>query len=358
LVDCPVARWTRDRNADLKYLSSHQALSDLANFHAFMSYKYSLSPANKWISWGGSYPGMLAAWVRLRFPHLIHAAVSSSAPVRAKEEMTEYNDIAAAAYSVASVGGSKACTAAIAKGHQLVGELMLSAPGRATLGKLFHLDNKTAAGLANRPQQRDFAGEGVAYFPSQGNDPASTDPFSNIKLICEMMTNTSAGDEVKRLAAVRNGQQSWLHDTAESSAGMPDFWGYQTCTEFAFYQTCDVGSDCMYTQGLDLLADEESFCQSEFKIPEVLVKANVDDTNTFYGGDHPAGTRVLWVNGEVDPWHGLSVLKNLSAEMPAIWVPGASHHAWTHPSADCTQDTVIKARKQIRDQVTKWLAEE
>merc|ERR1719199_2273266 len=100
------------------------------------------------------------------------------------------------------------------------------------------------------------------------------------------MTNSSIGDEVYRLALVRKDQMtSGLRDAVSKSraaSGVPDYWGYQTCTEFAFYQTCDVGSDCMYTQGLDLLADEEAFCMSEFKIPKDLIKANVDDTNTFY----------------------------------------------------------------------------
>jgi len=46
---------------DYKYLSSAQAVEDLALFHGFVSDTYSLDAAkNKWVSWGGSYPGMLA----------------------------------------------------------------------------------------------------------------------------------------------------------------------------------------------------------------------------------------------------------------------------------------------------------
>jgi serine protease 16 len=37
----------------------------------------------------GSYPGMLAGWLRLKFPHLLRAAVASSAPVRIVVEMRE-----------------------------------------------------------------------------------------------------------------------------------------------------------------------------------------------------------------------------------------------------------------------------
>ena len=35
------------------------------------------------LAFGGSYSGATCAWMRQRYPHLIHAAVASSAPVRA-----------------------------------------------------------------------------------------------------------------------------------------------------------------------------------------------------------------------------------------------------------------------------------
>jgi len=42
---------------NLKYLSSEQALADLASFRQYMTDKLQLS-GNKWIAFGGSYPGM------------------------------------------------------------------------------------------------------------------------------------------------------------------------------------------------------------------------------------------------------------------------------------------------------------
>lgn len=57
---------------NLKYLSSEQAVMDIANFHSFISQEYSLdSINNRWITWGGSYPGMMASFARLKFPHLV-----------------------------------------------------------------------------------------------------------------------------------------------------------------------------------------------------------------------------------------------------------------------------------------------
>jgi len=75
----------------LQYLSSQQALGDIATFHAQITANYSLdtSPTttNKWVAFGGSYPGMMAGFARLKLPHLFHAAVSSSSPWKAQMDM-------------------------------------------------------------------------------------------------------------------------------------------------------------------------------------------------------------------------------------------------------------------------------
>lgn len=56
---------------NLKYLNSEQALADLAAFRVSMAEKFNLTKS-KWISFGGSYPGSLSAWFRLKYPHLVH----------------------------------------------------------------------------------------------------------------------------------------------------------------------------------------------------------------------------------------------------------------------------------------------
>ena len=134
--------------------------------------------------------------------------------------------------------------------------------------------------------------------------------------------------------------------------------GYQTCTEFGFYQTCEVGSDCFYTQGLDLLADEDGFCQVLYNISETQIQSNIDASNAFYGGRKPNATRILYPNGEVDPWKSQGVLESPGPELPVMLVKGASHHAWTHPSLPTDQATVVQARLDIKKQVAEWLKEE
>ncbi|XP_050513606.1 putative serine protease F56F10.1 [Diabrotica virgifera virgifera] len=69
---------------NLVYLTSQQALRDLAFFIEAMNQKYNLTRDVKWIVFGGSYSGNLAAWLRLKYPHLVHGAMSASAPLLAK----------------------------------------------------------------------------------------------------------------------------------------------------------------------------------------------------------------------------------------------------------------------------------
>merc|ERR1711892_1185849 len=67
---------TEDMSTEnMRYLSSRQGLEDLGHFMTAMNAKYDLST---WITFGGSYPGSLSAWVNLRFPHLVGGSVSSS----------------------------------------------------------------------------------------------------------------------------------------------------------------------------------------------------------------------------------------------------------------------------------------
>jgi predicted alpha/beta superfamily hydrolase len=67
----------------MAFLSSEQALADLVSFVEQMKVAWNLTD-NKWITFGGSYPGSLSAWARLKYPHVFHGAVSASAPVLAQ----------------------------------------------------------------------------------------------------------------------------------------------------------------------------------------------------------------------------------------------------------------------------------
>lgn len=362
---CPVKHF--NGTSALKYLSSRQAVEDVASFVRQMRKLYGLTDANKWVTFGGSYPGMLAGWSRLRHPELIHAAVASSAPVHAKLDMSEYNDALANAYTVSDnrVGGSPECRIAIREGHRQLEVMLESSEGAAAAERLLGF---AKGDLSTLEQQQNLLGSGAAEFPGQENDPACGYEACNIRKICVIMLDTSHGNEAHRLAVVRQRQSAWPSKSARDlltsglSDVLPNFWFYQTCTEFGFYQTCLKDSNCMFVQNLDVQAMAKGCKDYGISIPDIA--ENIKATNRHYGGLTPfgpsekLGSCVVWPNGEVDPWATLSVLKSPGAAQPVIWVEGASHHAWTHPSAGSDQASVVEARGKIRRQVDDFLQQD
>ncbi|GAB2282808.1 hypothetical protein Dimus_017344 [Dionaea muscipula] len=81
---------------NLRYLSSKQALFDLATFRQFYQTSLNLkrnraTAENPWFVFGVSYPGALSAWFRLKFPHLTCGSLASSAVVRAVYDFPEFD---------------------------------------------------------------------------------------------------------------------------------------------------------------------------------------------------------------------------------------------------------------------------
>lgn len=120
----PVANFSTEN----LHLSSQQTLADLAVFIEFVVKKYKLdigeNGRNKIIAFGGSYSGALAAWVRIKYPHLIYASVTSSAPIFAQLDFSEYNQVVAESMATPEVGGSEECAKAIYTGFKEIDQYL------------------------------------------------------------------------------------------------------------------------------------------------------------------------------------------------------------------------------------------
>jgi hypothetical protein len=346
---------------NLKWLNTEQALGDLAHFIATMNEQYQITSSNRWVTWGGSYPGMLAALTRFRYPHLVHAAVSSSAPLQASVDMPGYNNVVSHSLTVSEVGGSAKCLETVVEGHKAIGEMLQSSAGRRELEKKFNVCKPLS--LDNVKNQEEFAGNGVVYIPVQSNDPSCTSANCDIGSICKLLTDETIGTPLDRLASLSAAMNpaciSANYDSMIqfwANPANPDrTWLYQTCTEWGFYQTCETGSQCPYTQGLHTIDVDLEICQTAFGISGDAVYKQIANTQAIYGGDKIQSSRIMFTNGEIDPWHANSVLVPPNAQEPTLWVKGASHHFWTHEPLPTDSQEVVAARQQIFSQVKSWL---
>merc|ERR1711971_750096 len=110
---------TEDMSVEnLGYLSSRQGLHDLAHFMAAMNTQHRIT--GNWVTFGGSYPGSLSAWMRLRFPHLVAGSVSSSGPLFAKLDFSEYLQVVMDALDTTGPGCNMALAEALATAETML----------------------------------------------------------------------------------------------------------------------------------------------------------------------------------------------------------------------------------------------
>jgi hypothetical protein len=152
--------------------------------------------------------------------------------------------------------------------------------------------------MPSRQEAGEWAGDGVIEVPSQENDPSCTTDLCDIGRICAALLDAAAatgGDDVSALAAVSAGQHQGRCLASSAAVGLDDAslaaaearllaapaaasvlsWPYQTCTEWGFYQTCELGSRCPFVQGYHNLTQSLRMCQVLFQKDQAAVQEQV-----------------------------------------------------------------------------------
>uniref|UniRef100_A0A0K0D2Z1 Lysosomal Pro-X carboxypeptidase n=1 Tax=Angiostrongylus cantonensis TaxID=6313 RepID=A0A0K0D2Z1_ANGCA len=133
----------------LGYLSSEQALADFIMLIDHLKQK-KLNGAQKSavIAFGGSYGGMLAAWIRIKYPQKIDGAIASSAPVfwfiDSKIPEDIYDKIVTRSFVAAGCNRK-----AVEKGWLALRNLAQTAKGRSYLNEVFHLEERSRLASEN-----------------------------------------------------------------------------------------------------------------------------------------------------------------------------------------------------------------
>jgi hypothetical protein len=338
--------------SNLSLLTSQQALADFANFALYIRNKYRVDPSARLISFGGSYSGALSAWFREMYPDIVYAAYGTSGPVNAKFDFNKYM------VTVQDVIGEQ-CASRINASSIILEGFMNTQHGRQYLQQFFN----TCEPIVTEKDVQNFYSnifgnlQGVVQY---NNDNVHYLPF-NVTVACSILSNHSA-DPVESLRNFNNifnngtctevSYKKMIAQMQNSSMESPiaptRSWTYQTCTEFAYFQTDEGNTVFPRDVNINFYT---GICEDVFNIT-----ANIDTTykaNEAFGGLHLNASRVVLPNGSGDPWHNLGILKSSpSLQITSVYMDLTAHCADMYPPSPHDRASLTAGRAQV----TQWLA--
>lgn len=362
---------------NLQYLTSTQSLADHAALHAQVSTAYNLTSANKWVSFGGSYSGALSAWMRLKYPALISAAVATSGPVFAEVDFVEYLEVVTASLGTAKTG--QQCLSAIQTASSQIDTLLTTPQGRSQLVTNFSLCAAPVSNLDVANFVSTVAGSfmGVVQY-NQDNRAFEGAQNTNITVdvVCNMVT--SASDPLTGYIAVSNllngagpgpsqcldiSYTDMIAELQNTSLASPAAdggrqWTYQTCAEFGYFQSTDSTNQVFGTNIPVSFYVQQ--CTDIFGplFNASTIAANADWVNDFYGGKDLEGSNIVLPNGSIDPWHALSVTdaSNLPPSVTTVFMTGTAHCADMYPATPDDIPSLTAGRIAIFNTLSKWVS--
>ncbi|XVE79345.1 hypothetical protein DITRI_Ditri14bG0050800 [Diplodiscus trichospermus] len=340
------------RNASVRgYFTTAQAIADYAAIilHVKQTFLAKNSPV---IVIGGSYGGMLAAWFRLKYPHVALGALASSAPI------LYFDDLAPQVGYYAIVTKdfketSESCYETIRKSWDEIDKVARNSDGLSILSMTF----KTCEKLNRVSDLKDYLDSfysEVAQYDHPPNYPVS--------IVCGGIDGAPKGtdilDRIFAGVAAYMGNRScydmneFNHQTDESYMG----WKWQTCSELVM----PIGhgnNDSMFPPDPFNLSRFTKKCKKLFG-----VEPQPHWVTTYYGGHdlkltlHRFASNIIFSNGMRDPYSSGGVLENISDSVVAVHTVYGSHCLDIMPERKSDPQWLIKQRETEVQIIEGWIS--
>ncbi|KAJ6432951.1 hypothetical protein OIU84_020067 [Salix udensis] len=337
------------KDANLRgYFSSAQTLADYAEVILHIKKKYS-ADSSPVIVFGGSYGGMLAAWFRLKYPHVALGALASSAPVLYFDNITPSNGY----YTVVTKDfkeSSESCYETIKQSWFEIDKVAAKADGLSILQKKFN----TCKPLEAAAELKNFL-DSLFSVAAQYDRP----PRYPVDLVCKGIDSAPEGSDVlDRIfsgVAAYFGKKPCYNLDAFFSAETLDGWSWQTCSELVI----PIGrgsNDTMFPADPFDLKEYIEECKRTFGVPP-----RPHWITTYYGGHHfkevlrRFGSNIIFSNGLRDPYSSGGVLENISDGILAVYTTKGAHCMDLLPATIGDPEWVVLQRNIEIEIINGWI---
>ncbi|KAK9693699.1 Serine carboxypeptidase S28 [Popillia japonica] len=326
---------TEDHSSEnLRYLSIDQSLADLAYFIEYQKETLSGASASKVVIVGGSYAGTMATWARIKYPHLIDAAWSSSGPLEATPDFYQY--FQHIGQEIRRVDES--CYNSIKEAMDEVAAALTTEEGVQTMSELF-----------NTCDPIDTSEPEISYFFSNFANPWAwaiqyAAGSSTIQYECDTFNSLGTTSLEKMVAYMRYFNLGWCisdldfliewYGSSQITGDSGRAWIYQCCSEFGWYQSGSGDQPFSYFSNEFFL----EVCNRLYSIDNDILNVAVNRTNLFYGSVYPEVTRLV------------------SVHAPVIIVEDASHCADLGSISEFDTPQMVEAKTRIMALIRGWIS--
>jgi len=343
------------------YLTSEQALADYADLLTNLRVTLPGAEGSPVIVFGGSYGGMLAAWFRVKYPHVVQGAIASSAPILQFTNITPCEAFSQVVTRTYAKSGPE-CPSVIRKAWDALDRIAADQSGLDWLEdawQLCHPVNGSDLQSLREWLSNMYTNYAMIDYPYPANFLSPLPAFP-VKVACSHLHDDHGDDDKALLTNLYDVINLYFNYTGSvdcidtGSQGTPDLgddgWDFQACTEMVMPMCNDGINDMFYPSPWDLEAYSAG-CEARHNVrPRALMAPLI------YGGLNLTGSsNIVFTNGLLDPWSSGGVLRSLSDSLVAVIIPNGAHHLDLRGADPADPQDVQDARRVQREFIGVWI---